>query len=126
VKDGRRVPTDRPKIYELVWVGRVEPEAHATLPHAYLIPPTYAEAIDTLRRHGVAVKELREDIVLDVVAQDVTAVEKAARPFQKHTLATVEAKPRAERRMVPAGTAVVETDQPGGRLAAYLLLRYRR
>jgi dipeptidyl-peptidase-4 len=121
LKDGKRISTDKPKTYELDWLAQVKPEQLVSQPYAYLIPPSYAEAIETLQRHGIKVEELREDIVLDIEAYLVTNVDTAVRPFQKHKLVTVEAKPVSNRRMIPAGTVVVKTAQPLGDLATYLL-----
>src|SRR5439155_18037103 len=111
----------KPKEYSLAFVARVVPVESAEVPFAYLVPPEYTAAVDTLRRHGVKAEELREDIELDVGAYQVTAVDVRAQPFQKHNIVMVGVKPRAEHRMIPAGTVVVKTDQPLGDLAAYLL-----
>ncbi len=121
IKNGKRIVTDRPKTYQLDWLAQVKPEQLVSLPFAYLIPPSYTDAIDTLRRHGATVEELREDIELDIQAYQITEVNAESRPFQKHQLVTVEAKPRTERRMIPAGTVVVKTEQPLGDIVAYLL-----
>ena len=48
-------------------------------------------------------------------------IETAPRPFQKHNVVTLEVKAKANRRTIKAGTVVVKTAQPLGRLAAYLL-----
>ena len=44
------------------------------MPAAYLIPPAFPAAVETLQRHGVKVEELREDIELEVEAYTVTEV----------------------------------------------------
>lgn len=121
LKDGRRVPTDRPKAYQLDYVARVTPAETVTRPAAYMIPAKHAAAADTLRRHGVKVEELREDIDLDTEVYKLGQVNVAARPFQGHKLVTVEAKARPATRRIPAGTFLVRTAQPLGTLAAYLL-----
>jgi dipeptidyl aminopeptidase/acylaminoacyl peptidase len=122
VKDGRRVATDKPKDYQLEYVARVTPDQVVARPQmGYLIPPEHAAAVDTLRRHGIKVEELLEDIQLDVEAYQVRAVDVQARPFQKHNLVTVEVNKRSDKRMIPAGTVLVRTTQPLGTLAAYLL-----
>ena len=121
VRDGRRVPTERPRDYQLDFVAHVEPEQLLVRPEAYLVPAHCVEAVRTLQRHGIQVEELREDIDLDVEAYQVTAVDLQSRPFQKHQLVSVQAKPRTETRRVPAGTMVVRTGQRLGDLAAYLL-----
>jgi dipeptidyl aminopeptidase/acylaminoacyl peptidase len=121
LKNGRRAPTEQHKSYELEWLGQVKPELSVKMPFAYLIPAKYSEAIATIRRHGVAVEELREDITLDVEAYQVISIDFAVRAFQKHKLMTVGAKSASGMRKVPAGTVLVKTDQPLGTLAAYLL-----
>ena len=118
---GRRVATDRPKDYEVEYLGRCEPTLQIRRPYAYLIAPSQATAIENLQRHGLAVDELREDIELDVDVYRVDQVERAPRPFQKHQLVTLQVTPRAEPRRIPAGTVLVRTDQALGTLAAFLL-----
>ena len=120
MKDGRRVATDKPKEYQVHYVRAVWPTAFVTKPAAYLIPPT-AAAADTLRRHGVKVEELREDIDLDAEAYTLGKVTVATRPFQGRRLVTAEAKARPATRRVPAGSFLARTDQRLGTLASYLL-----
>jgi hypothetical protein len=121
MKDGRRVATDRPKDYSLDYVGKIEATLTVERPHAYLVPAGCATAVETLRRHGVVVEELREAAELPVEAYLVRAVNKEPRPFQKHAMVSVDATRQAVKRTVPKGTLVVKTAQPLGTLAAYLL-----
>jgi dipeptidyl aminopeptidase/acylaminoacyl peptidase len=121
VRGGKRVATDKPKEYRLDFVGKVEPALVTEVPFAHLVPGGNIAAIDALRRHGVKVEELREDIDLPVEAFEVTAVDTQAQPVQKQHLVTVVVKKRGETRRVPAGTVLVRTSQPLGTLAAYLL-----
>jgi dipeptidyl aminopeptidase/acylaminoacyl peptidase len=123
-KDGRRIATDQPKEYTLAYHARCVPQETVELPSAYLIPVHYEAAADTLRRHGIQVEELREDIELDVAVYTIRQVDRAPRPFQNHQTVKVELSvknPSTLRQKIPAGTYVVKTDQPLGRLAAYLL-----
>jgi dipeptidyl aminopeptidase/acylaminoacyl peptidase len=121
LKDGRRVATDRPKDYSLEYVNRVTHDKLVSLPFAYLIPAPYAAAADTLRRHGIPVEELREDIALPVEAYTVREYSPQPRAFQNHKLVTVAADMKRDERMVPAGTFLVRTTHKLGDLAGYLL-----
>ena len=59
-KNGRRVAlTDKPHDYDLELVTRVEPTERVTKPFAYVLPASFAAAVETLQRHGIAVEELR-------------------------------------------------------------------
>jgi dipeptidyl-peptidase-4 len=121
MKDGRRVATDQPKVYQLKYYGRCEPKVSVARPYAYLLPAELTKVIETLRRHGVAVDKLEKDTQLDVEVYRTDKIGHAPQAFQKHQLATVQASPRQEKRTVKAGTFVVRTAQPLGALALYLL-----
>lgn len=121
VKDGKRVATDRPKDYHLPFVGSVFARRLVTRPQAYFVPPQYEAAIETMRRHGVKVEELREDIDLDVEGYQIRKADHEPRPFQNHRLAEIDVTGQDGIRRFYAGTALVRTAQPLGNLAAYLL-----
>ncbi len=120
-KDGRRVRTDTKKDYPVRLVTKVVPTLEVDMPAAYLIPPGFPAAVETLQRHGVRVEELREDIEIAAERYAVTEVNKAEREFQKHALVTLEVKPEKAKATARAGSALVCTAQPLGNLAAYLL-----
>lgn len=122
MKDGRRVPTEQPQDVKVAWVNRPEAVVAVPRPYAYLIPKSYAKAVENLQRHGIEIEELREDLEMDVEAYRLEKIQRAERAFQNHTMVlNVEATPRKESRMVPAGTLLVKTAQPLGNLAVCLL-----
>jgi hypothetical protein len=123
---GRMMPVlDKPKEFELELMTKVEPKEKVTKPYAYLIPPTYKSAIETLQRHGIVVEELAQESELPVEVGIIERIEKAPQPFQKHNEVKLTmappAKEQSKPRKVPAGTVVVRTAQPLGMLASYLL-----
>ncbi|MFO0901681.1 MAG: DPP IV N-terminal domain-containing protein [Pirellulales bacterium] len=117
----KTIRTDVPRDYPVTYLGGAEATQAAVLPYAYLIPETYSEAIATLQRHGVRVERLREDVEVDVEAARVTRLQRAGKPFQNHSLVTLDVELRKETRRVPHGTCVVVVNQPLGALAAFLL-----
>src|SRR4029079_7631348 len=121
VKNGKRIVSDKPKEYSLDFVAKVVPSESVSRPFAYLIPPRYQHAIETLQRHGITVEELREDIDLDIEAFAITAVDAREGGFPKRFTATdVTGKWRTSRRRVPAGSLVVKCDDRS-LLVSYLL-----
>jgi dipeptidyl aminopeptidase/acylaminoacyl peptidase len=120
-KDGKRVTTDKPHDYSLEYLGKSEATLEVTRPYAYLFPPSYAKAIETLQRHGITVEELREDIDLNVTVYRADEVIRSPREFNKHNLMSVTATDRTEARRIPAGTILVRTGQKLGALATILL-----
>lgn len=119
-KDGRRVKTDQPKDYEVTYQGGTEVTLSVKRPYAYLIPPAFTKAIETLQRHGVSAEELREDIEVDVEVYRVDKLARERNTFSGANL-TLDVTPRKEARRVEAGTLLVKTDQPLGTLAAFIL-----
>ncbi len=123
LKNGKRVVTDRPKSYSLEFLARIEPKELVDLPEAYLLPANATTAIETLQRHGIAVQELREDIVLTTDTFLVKLAEAREAGFPKrYRLMQVDGDWKSVGAgTVTAGTVVVKTAQPLGALAAYLL-----
>lgn len=117
----RRRPTTEPREYEVDLVDDFEANLEVPLPVAYLIPEAQREVVHNLQWHGISVLELREDIELDVEVDRITSLRESERPFQNRRLLTPDIERRAGLMGIPAGTLVVRTDQPLGRLAAYLL-----
>ena len=76
--NGRRIKTDTTKDYKVQLVNEFEAAESVARPFAYLVPPAFREAVETLQRHGLDVEELREDIELDVEAYKVDALENVA------------------------------------------------
>jgi dipeptidyl aminopeptidase/acylaminoacyl peptidase len=120
-KDGRTVRTDTPKDYTCRIIDKLEATLEVDLPAAYLIPAEYTDAVNTLRRHGVKVEEVREQIELEVETYTVSATKMAATEFQKHKNRTVEATAAKGTFKVEPGMFLVTTKQDLGQLAAYLL-----
>ncbi|HYT88429.1 MAG TPA: S9 family peptidase, partial [Gemmataceae bacterium] len=119
-KGGKVVP-GKPRDYEVEYMGEAWISRYARPTNAYLLPASYAKAVETLQRHGVALEELREDVEFDVEAYRVDKVMREAKPYQKHHLVKVDVTLVERTRHVPAGTILVRTAQPLGGLAAYLL-----
>jgi dipeptidyl-peptidase 4 len=120
-ENGRRVRTDTPKDYTLQLMNEFEAAETVTRPFGYLVPSTSAEAVATLKRHGLDVQELREDIELDLEVYKIDAIERSTRRFEGHNVVSLRVSPRKESRRVLAGTLLVRTAQPLGALAVTML-----
>jgi hypothetical protein len=89
-------------------------------PWAYAVPPAVA---DHLRLHGLAVEQLAQDKAADV---EVALVESIAGAGSRRILEASSgerallASYRDARRTLPAGSALVRTEQPLGAIAVYL------
>lgn len=120
-ENGRRIKTETTKDYTVQLINDFEPAESVERPFAYLVPAEFRDAVYNLERHGLTVEELREDIELDTEVYRIDAVERSPRRFEGHQAVTLKVTARPEARMIRAGTLVVKTGQPLGRLAVVLL-----
>jgi hypothetical protein len=114
-------PTDRKKSYAMPYYADFFPKRAVRLPYAYLIPVADPSIARKLGDHGIVVERLAEAAGLEVEAFRIQEIKGAERIYQGHRTNTVKGAPAVEPREFPAGTLVVRTAQPLGRLAAYLL-----
>jgi dipeptidyl-peptidase 4 len=121
VKSGRTVPTANPMDYQVKVLTRVQPVQQATLPEGYLVPANFTKVIETLQRHGIILDELRETTTFDCDSAMITSIDTNEIRGSKRTIATVKVQAKPESSLVPAGTILVKTKQPLGKLAGYLL-----
>lgn len=92
-----------------------------TAPAAYLLDARQGDAVRVLRLHGIRVEELAAERRVRGQAFVVDSVARAPRAFQGHNEVQVSGRWRDAERVAPAGSFLVSTAQPLGRLAVYLL-----
>jgi hypothetical protein len=95
------------------------------LPREYLIAASatglHDVVADKLRQHGIRVGTLAAASRIDVEQLVIDEVRHAERSFQGHRETSISGRIERRRADLPAGSLVVRTDQPLGRLAFYLL-----
>jgi dipeptidyl aminopeptidase/acylaminoacyl peptidase len=121
VEGERPRPTEEPEDRVVDVMTSFEASQSVKRPSAYLVPARLAGVVENLKRHGIEVRELREDVELDVEVYRIDEVSRSEREFQGHRLVSVEATPMPGARRVAAGTLVVPTGQKLGDLAVWLL-----
>ena len=104
--------------YGMFEATRSEPAALAYLVAA---GPDTREAIAMLHAHGIVVEEVAARVTVEVERFVVTGIKRAPRAFQGHNELQLAGSFKTENAEFPAGTVVVRTSQPLGRLAACLL-----
>ena len=103
-----------------VWVA-FKPVATNTLPYAYAVPAADTAVVRVLRGHGIRIEPLPQRWVTVVQRYLVDSVRHAERPFQGHHETTIHGRWTEALDTLPAGTVLVETAQPLGLVAFYLL-----
>jgi dipeptidyl aminopeptidase/acylaminoacyl peptidase len=120
LEGGKTTATGKVRALDLSYLGLTEATVKVDRPYAYLFPASFHTAVENLQRHGIQVEELREDVELDVEVYRIDHIT-LAKPFQKHSLVSLEATPRLSTRRLPAGTILVRAAQRLGTLATFLL-----
>jgi hypothetical protein len=92
-----------------------------TAPAAYLVPESEGETIERLRAHGIRTLALEAAESLEVEVFTADSVQTSEREYQRRKPTALFGSWSSETRELSAGTVVVPTDQPLGRLAALLL-----
>lgn len=101
--------------------GTFEVSEEETVPSAYVIPADQRDVLDKLADHGVRTTVLESDRQATVEVFQIDSVTQAAREFQGHRESTVFGRYERLNERLPAGSVVVTTNQPLGRLVFYLL-----
>ena len=91
------------------------------VPVAYFVPAEATEVLQKLQAHGVQVTTLARPMRLSVEVFRIDSTTVSERPFQQHNERTLFGRYRQDSRELPAGTVVVRTAQPLGRLTFKLL-----
>lgn len=91
------------------------------LPVAYLIPSQWQEVINRLKIHGVKVERLKNQVELEVEMYRFSNAKWQQSPYEGRHPVTYEVEKFKDRRMFPAGTAVVRLNQRAARVAIHAL-----
>ncbi|MBI9034566.1 MAG: M14 family metallopeptidase [Bacteroidales bacterium] len=113
---------DKPKNYLLPLFGQCDASEEVKLPEAYVIPPEWSEVIDHLLIHGVELKRLKTDVVIDVESYKFSNCSWNATPNEGcQMLSKFDIEEIEEERLFPEGSVVVDMNQRRARLIAHIL-----
>ncbi len=116
-----------PTSFKIPYYDEVVPAVTAELPEAYVIPPEWQDIIEVLELHGVKVARLEKPVELKVRSYRFEDIEwKAERPwnslpYEGRHLCDFDAIPIEETRLLPKGSAIVDTAQRTARLIGHAL-----
>ena len=113
--------SDVPTTLDVRFFDDLQPSVTADLPEAYIVPVEWAQIVDRLELHGVRFERLREPAEVSIRTWRFHDAKWRERPYEGRHPVTFTAEPHHELRMFPAGSAVVDMNQPLARVAAHLL-----
>ena len=120
---GRTILRRRDVVRRETMYQYIEFEASETerVPVAYFVPAEATQVLEKLAAHGVQYTSLASPLRLSLQVFRIDSTTTAERAFQQHNERQVFGRYRQDSRTLPAGTAVVRTEQPLGRLVFELL-----
>ena len=113
--------TDRQKTVTVPYFIDYYPLRSVSVPYAYLVTVRDPVIADLLRRHGILVEKLGEEVRLDVERYEIAELHGSGRLTQGHYMNKVRGQYVRATADFPAGTLVIKMSQPLSRLAACLL-----
>lgn len=112
----------RPETFQVPVQRDIQVSASAPAPAAYLLPPQWTAVAERLQLHGVQMQRLPAAARVAAERHRFTKVEWAPRPFEgRHLVTTLESTLEPVEIEVPAGSWLIDMDQPRARLVALLL-----
>ena len=115
----RRLPVQRPRA--MADCAAFRGTGAAPVPAAWLVPSGLEAVIELLTAHGIRWSALAEPAAFEAESFTITASTQSEREFQGHRERKLEGNWAPAPATLPAGTVVVPSAQPLGRLAFYLL-----
>ena len=88
-----------------------EQEKSDEQPYAYLFPAKFRKLTQHLQREDIKVRELREDIELDVEVYRIDRIVRDKKQGKEHRSFRLRTEHRQEKKRFKAGTILVKTDQ---------------
>lgn len=122
VKGHRRYKrSDRQRTVTVDYLADYFPVKSVPVPYAYLMTIPDQKIIRLLNEHSIRWEKLTKDTTLKVESFRIEELKCAGRLFQGHYMNKIKGHFVTDTTKIPAGTIIIKTTQPLGRLAAYLL-----
>ncbi len=122
VKGYRRFKqSDRHRTVTIDYLADYYSTESTPVPYAYLMTVNDRKIIRVMKEHGIRLKYLEKDTILKVESFKIDELTCAGRLYQGHYMNKVNGHSETVEKQFPVGTVIIETAQPMGRVAAYLL-----
>jgi len=108
--------------WKIPYFSTARPVLSVELPYGYIIPAEWGEVIERLKIHGIRMTLLPEEKTATVSTYRFINPAWQQNPYEgRHLMTHIEYEEISETRSFPTGSAVVELNQPAGRIIPHLL-----
>jgi hypothetical protein len=99
-----------------------KPSMTVKLPEAYIIPAEWESVIQRLSLQGIRMVKLSEETRLKIQTYRFTNPKWQVNPYEgRHPMSNIEYQEITEERVFPAGSVIVQMDQPSSRIIVHIL-----
>ena len=111
-----------PETFTLPYFYKTRPELTVNLPVAYIIPAQWTAVIEKLNLHGIKSRKIETDKLIKISTCHFKNPKWQSNPYEgRHPMIHIEFDEITEERWFPAGSVIIETMQPAGRIIPHLL-----
>jgi len=111
-----------PSTFRSPYFAVAKPVVSVNLPLAYIIPVEWAEIISRLELHGTVIRRTSRDTVIRIQTYRFKNSKWQQVPYEgHHAVSNIEYDEITEDRLIPKGSAIVETNQQCGRIIPHFL-----
>ncbi|MFZ4399538.1 MAG: M14 family metallopeptidase [Bacteroidales bacterium] len=120
--DWFKYDNSKPLTFKVPYFNKIETTQKVLLPKAYIIAPEWNEVIDILKLHGIIMKELKTAMTLKVASYKFRNPKWQSTSYEgRLPLISFDMENIEEERIYPAGSVIIDMNQAGARIIAYLL-----
>ena len=112
---------DKPKTFRIPFFNRMEPDIQVMLPEAYIVPVEWQTVIERIKLHGVTYHSLQQPVKLKVHTYKFKNVHWQERPYEGRHPVRFETEAVEFERIYPAGSVVLDMNQPAAKIIANML-----
>lgn len=111
-----------PEVMRVPWFRNSHAVISVELPLAYIIPVEWSTVISRLEAHGIKIRYLDKETRIPVSGYRFKNPKWQATPYEgRHPMTNIEYDEFTGERVFPAGSAIVEMNQPAGRVIPQML-----
>ncbi len=121
IKDFIVKKTDKFKDYKLPYFAMAKPEKTVDIPTGYFILPNHEKIIKNLKKHGIIIEKLDQDLFGNFENFMIEKIEYGKMLYQGHILLKVRGKYSPKNQTVPKGSVFISMNQPLARIVSELL-----
>ncbi|MFZ4740931.1 MAG: M14 family metallopeptidase [Bacteroidales bacterium] len=112
----------KPTTFKIPYFNKIEIVEKTLLPKAYIITPEWSRVIDVLKLHNITMKTIKMPLTLKVQSYKFKNPKWATTSYEgRNPLINFVMDTITEERTYPAGSLIIDMNQAGARIIAYLL-----